>query len=85
MFLQKENGPEAMKFVTGGLWLDIKKALMARRPPAPGANVPPSEAAQQFFMRQGFEMAIEAIEKLPRDMEPTPESGIPASLLDTAD
>ncbi len=73
------------KFVTGGLWMDYKKALMARRPVAPASSASPSEAAQQFFLRQGFELAIQAIEQLPREIEPVETPTIPASFSDTRD
>lgn len=85
MYLTKENLPAAAGFVAGGLWGDMKRALNDRRPPAPASTAMPSEAAQQFFLRRGFEMALEEIEKLPRELDPAATPLIPPAILDTRD
>jgi hypothetical protein len=85
MFLSKENLKDAAMFTNGGLWADFKRALEARRPPAANAGDVPSTAAHQMFLRRGYEMAIEDIEKLPREIDPAAQPAIPPSILDTRD
>ncbi len=85
MFLAKENLKDAAMFTNGGLWADFKRALYERRPPAPISSDSPSTAAQQFFLRQGFEKAIEEIEKLPRELDPVATPPFSPAILDTRD
>lgn len=85
MYLAKENLPAAASFVAGGLWLDIKRALLERRPLAPASTATPSEASQQFFLRRGYEMALEELEKLPRELNSATTPAVPAAILDTRD
>lgn len=85
MYLTKENLTPAAGFVAGGLWMDIKRALLERRPLAPASTVMPSEAAQQFFLRRGYEMALEDLEKLPREINPAFEKPKLSPILDTRD
>lgn len=85
MYLNERNLPDAAAFVVGGLWQDYKRALNERKPaPALSSDVS-STAAQQFFLRRGYEQALEDIEKLTREVAPLEVPAIPPSLLDTRD
>lgn len=85
MYLEKENMAEAAKFVNGPLWMDYKKALHDRKPAPPTPEETGETAAHRAFLRRGYEMAVEDIEKLCREIKPTDHSAIPDSLLDPRD
>jgi len=73
-FLQKPNVEPAGSFVSGALWLDMKRALMERRPEAATTNDIPYVAAAKGHQRRGFELCIEAIESMPFEVAETAKS-----------
>jgi len=80
MYLQPTNQKAAGEFLHGVLWADLKRCLLARRPPKPDAKDDIHIAAAKGHARAGFESAIEAIETLPFEyaVEPTNPFSRPA-------
>lgn len=64
-YLQKDNVPAAGSFVSGALWMDLKRALLERRPEAATTSDNPDTAAAKGHQRRGYELCIEAIEAIP--------------------
>lgn len=64
-FLHKDNTPLAAGFIHGPTWLDIKRCLIDRQPPAAEVTDDPNVAAAKSHQRSGFEKCIQAIEALP--------------------
>lgn len=74
MYLRPPNQKPAGDLLNGVLWQDMKRCLLARRPPPPEAKDEPHIAAAKGHKRAGFEAAIEEIEKLPFEFSPDQKS-----------
>ncbi len=69
MYLQPSNQKAAGDFLNGTLWQDIKRCLLARRPPEADVTDDIHVAAAKGHKRAGFEKAIEQIEKIPFEFD----------------
>jgi hypothetical protein len=89
-FLEDHLNPdfmvEAGKFVRSPLWEDIKRVMLALRPPSAIVTDEIHVAAAKGFQSTAWMDAIDTIEKLPFKARPmSAESFIPEALRDTRD
>lgn len=75
----------AGEFVNSVLWLEFKRALMARAPGNPDTSDEPHVAAAKAFKNNGWREAVEELERLPFETPPEGAPVIPESLLDPKD
>lgn len=68
-YLTKQNAVPAATFVSGPLWADFKRCLLARRPVGASPEDQPHVAAAKGFRREAWEACIAEIEKLPTDYD----------------
>ena len=85
MYLKAENLQAAAAFVNSPLWADFKQALMGRRSPAPEPENEIHTQAAKGMERKGFELAIEWVERLPREIEEKPANPYDRPAMDTKD
>ena len=77
--LPAEVIPLAQALVQHPTFKSLIAAVRSRTPGRPTTDQQPTTVAQQGFLRQGFEEAIELIESLPFE-RPVEDDGIPAAL-----
>ena len=70
-YLSQGNHELVAAFLLSPLWTDIKICLMERRPPAGLATDDTHVAAAKGHIRNGYEMTIFELEKLPLDHDQT--------------
>lgn len=64
-YLSQGNHKLVAAFLLSPLWVDIKSCLLERRPPAAIATDDIHVAAAKGHIRNGFELTIAELEKLP--------------------
>ncbi len=85
MNLIKENAEAAAAFVNSPAWKDIRRVMLARRPPAPAVEDLPHISAGKGLKRAAFEEALDLIEKLPFEIVEEEVSPFERPALDPAD
>jgi len=85
MPLRKDYLPQAANFVLSPLWQEYKRALLEARPPKMEPSDAVSKQAADGFIRQGFEQALEDLEKIHTLSESAPTDPFDRPALDPRD
>lgn len=72
MYLAKTSLKPVSDFINSPAWTDLKRCLQARKQASANVNDDPHTAAHKGFKRDGWDEAVEMIEKLPFEVEPAP-------------
>ena len=69
MFIKKDLVSAAQNLLTSGLWIEIERCAIDRKPIGPSPADPVSKQTADAFIRQGYEMALDTIRNLPKQQQ----------------